>query len=173
MLIYLQIIESEEERSKFEQLYNNYRGLMYHVAMKILNNSHSAEDAVHQAFMSIIENLKKISEVECPQTRSYVVIIVERKAIDIIRTNSKIVSIDFEDTFPGIPIPLPGDSDLADAMAKLPARYREVLLLHYDNGFNTKEIAKLFNMKRGSVQKLLWRAKNSLRKQMEKENDLN
>ncbi|HZK71807.1 MAG TPA: sigma-70 family RNA polymerase sigma factor [Clostridia bacterium] len=173
MLIYLQAIEGEEERSKFEQLYFQYRGLMYHVAMKILNNSHSAEDAVHQAFLSIIENLKKIPDVKCLKTRSYIVIIVERKAIDIIRANSKIVDIDFEDKLAGITIPLPGDSDLADAMAMLPARYREVLLLHYDNGFNTKEIAKMLNMKLGSVQKLLWRAKESLQKQMEKEDDSN
>jgi len=173
MLIYLLAIESEEERSKFEQLYFQYRGLMYHVAMRILNNPHSAEDAVHQAFLSIIENLKKISEVQCPKTRSYIVIIVERKAIDIIRANSKIVDIDFEDTIAGISIPLPGDSGVADAMAVLPARYREILLLHYDNGFNTKEIAKMLSMKRGSVQKLLWRAKDSLRKQIEKEDDPN
>ena len=46
-------IESEEERSKFEQLYFQYRGLMYHVAMRILNNPHSAEDVVHQAFLFI------------------------------------------------------------------------------------------------------------------------
>ncbi len=58
-------------------------------------------------------------------------------------------------------------------MAVLPARYREILLLHYDNGFNTKEIAKMLSMKRGSVQKLLWRAKESLREQMEKEDDPN
>jgi len=107
------------------------------------------------------------------ETRSYIVIIVERKAIDIIRANSKIVDIDFEDKLAGITIPLPGDSNLADAMAMLPARYREVLLLHYDNGFNTKEIANMLNMPLGSVQKLLWRAKESLQKQMEKEDDSN
>ena len=173
MLIYLQAIESEEERSKFEQLYFQYRGLMYHVAMRILNNPHSAEDAVHLAFLSIIENLKKISEVKCPKTRSYIVIIVERKAIDMIRANSKILDIDFEDTIAGIPIPLPGDSRVADAMAVLPARYREILLLHYDNGFNTKEIAMMLSMKRGSAQKLLWRAKESLREQIEMEDDPN
>jgi len=39
---------------------------------------------VHQAFLSILENLDKISNVECPKTQSYIVIIVERKAIDTI-----------------------------------------------------------------------------------------
>lgn len=43
---------------------------MFHVAMKILKNEFDAEDAVHQAFLSLIENLKKISDVKCPKTRA-------------------------------------------------------------------------------------------------------
>ena len=38
MIIYLQMIESDEDKSKFEQLYIMYKGLMFHVAMKILKN---------------------------------------------------------------------------------------------------------------------------------------
>ena len=71
MIIYLQMIESDEDKSKFEQLYIMYKGLMFHVAMKILKNEFDAEDAVHQAFLSLIENLKKISDVKCPKTRTY------------------------------------------------------------------------------------------------------
>lgn len=59
MIIYLQMIESDEDKSKLEQLYIMYKGLMFHVAMKILKNEFDAEDAVHQAFLSLIENLKK------------------------------------------------------------------------------------------------------------------
>ena len=49
MLIYLQMIDTPEERSKFELLYREYRGLMFHVANRILENDQDAEDAVHQA----------------------------------------------------------------------------------------------------------------------------
>ena len=42
MLIYIQMIESEEDKSKFEQLYLKYRWLMYSVAKSILNNEHDA-----------------------------------------------------------------------------------------------------------------------------------
>lgn len=80
MIIYLQMIESDEDKSKFEQLYIMYKGLMFHVAMKILKNEFDAEDAVHQAFLSLIENLKKISDVKCPKTRAYIVIITERNS---------------------------------------------------------------------------------------------
>ena len=38
MLIYLQMLESPEEKSILEQIYLEYRGLMYHVAYEILHN---------------------------------------------------------------------------------------------------------------------------------------
>ncbi len=57
MLIHLSVIESEDDRSKFEVIYERYRGLMFYTAMQILNHQQDAEDAVHQAFVSIIENM--------------------------------------------------------------------------------------------------------------------
>ena len=57
MIIYFQMIESDEDKSKFEQLYIMYKGLMFHVAMKILKNEFDAEDAVHQAFLSKNQSL--------------------------------------------------------------------------------------------------------------------
>ena len=47
MLIYLQIIETDEDKSKFEQIYEAYRGLMFHAAFKVLTHEQDAEDAVH------------------------------------------------------------------------------------------------------------------------------
>ena len=60
MLIYLQMIESEEDKSKFIEIYNQYKYLMFSVANRILKNEYDAEDAVHQAFVSIIDNLNKV-----------------------------------------------------------------------------------------------------------------
>lgn len=82
MLIYLQMLESPEEKSILEQIYLEYRGLMYHVAYEILHNEQDAEDAVHHAFVKIAENIKKITDPVCPKTHSYVVTIVEHQAID-------------------------------------------------------------------------------------------
>lgn len=174
MIIYLQMIESDEDKSKFEQLYIMYKGLMFHVAMKILKNEFDAEDAVHQAFLSLIENLKKISDVKCPKTRAYIVIITERKAIDIIRSRSKLVDMEFWESTYGIEIPLPGDHGLADAMARLPAayrdilllRYRDILLLRYYNGYSVREISSMLHIKKDTAQKQLWRAKAALQKHL-------
>ena len=89
MLIYLQMIETPEEKSKFEQIYLQYKGLMFHVAFQILHNEQDAEDAVHQAFVKIAENIRKIDQPVCPKTHGYVVTIVENKAIDQYRKQHK------------------------------------------------------------------------------------
>ena len=157
MIIYLQMIESDEDKSKFEQLYIMYKGLMFHVAMKILKNEFDAEDAVHQAFLSLIENLKKISDVKCPKTRAYIV---------IIRSRSKLVDMEFWESTYGIEIPLPGDHGLADAMARLPAAYRDILLLRYYNGYSVREISSMLHIKKDTAQKQLWRAKAALQKHL-------
>lgn len=59
MLIYLQMIESEGDRTKFEQIYDKYAGLMYHIATQYLENEQDREDAVQTAFEAIVRNIKK------------------------------------------------------------------------------------------------------------------
>lgn len=167
MIIYIQMISSEEDKAKFEQLYLRYRWLMYSVAKNILKNEYDAEDAVHQAFLSIVENLHKINTIDCPETKAYIVIITERKAIDILRANKRISF--FDDELSGIEITLPIDGGISDAIAKLPAKYREVILLRYAYGYTTKEIGKMFSRSQEAIRKLLCRAKSALQKQLDKD----
>lgn len=169
MLVYLQMLDTPEDQLKFEQLYRTYRGLMFHVAKRILNHDSDAEDAVHQAFLSIINHFEKISEVTCPKTQAFVVIIVERKAIDIYRANLRQTALPLDEELYGITVTIPEESEIVSAIERLPARYREVLLLRFKLGFTTKEIGQLFEMSPKSVQRLLWRAKDSLRKALEKD----
>lgn len=173
VLVYLQMIDSPRKRSQFEQLYERYRGLMYRVAYKLLGSEQDAEDAVHQAFFAIARNAEKIFskkyDVKCPETRSLVVIIVERKSIDMLRARSHRPEAELDEEIAGWDVPLPGDGPLSDAMARLPARYREVLMLRFDSGYTAKEIARLFDMQPEAVQKLIWRAKEALRKLLEED----
>ena len=172
MLIYLQMIETPEDRSKFEQIYDKYLGLMYHVAHRILGNREDTEDAVHQAFVSIAENIKKIHPADCPETKSYIVITVERKAIDIIRYRKRVTNvIEFDETMWGIEIPDEDSFDMASLIGHLPARYREVLLLRFDNGYSTKEIAKILDISPANAEKLIWRAKSALQKLIDEDGD--
>ena len=89
MLIYLQVIDAPEDRDQFITLYETYRGLMFYVANQILQNEQDAEDAVHDAFLSVAEHIKKFSRLERHKTKAFLVTIVENKAIDLYRKRNR------------------------------------------------------------------------------------
>lgn len=169
MLIYLSMIDTIEERDLFERVFLKYRYLMLYVANKILQNHHDAEDAVHEAFIAVIKNLEKFSDVESPKTSSLIVLIVERKAIDILRKKQRENLLEINEDILSIEMPVSEDHGLADAIARLPAHYREVLLMRYDNGLTTREIAKLLDITESGVRKMLGRAKRELRSELQKD----
>lgn len=167
LIIYLSLIESDADKTKFETIYHTYRDLMFYIAQRILNNEHDAEDVVHQSFLKIIDVLEKISDPVCHKTRSLVVIIVERTAIDLYRRHKRRTAVPFDEGYATLSIPTQaeamahGDS-FARAMAALPVRQREVLLLKYDWGYSNKEIAALLSMEEANVRKTIQRAKENL-----------
>lgn len=169
MLIYLSMIETPEDKDKFEQIYYKYRDLMYYVANQKLNNHHDSEDAVHQAFVSIIKHISKIKDIDSPKTRSFIVLITERKAIDLMRTSHRDKVVELNEAIAGIEIPLPGDHGIADAIAKLPAEYREILMLKFDNGFSNKELAQMIGISESGIRKLIGRARKALKAELDKE----
>lgn len=67
MLIYLQTIYSQEDKDLFIYIYEHHKKQMVWVANKILQNKENAEDAVHNAFVGIANNiasLKNRSEID-------------------------------------------------------------------------------------------------------------
>ena len=119
---------------------------------------------MHQSFLKLIKVLHKIEEPKCHKTKALVVTIVERTAIDLYRRRQKNNVIPFDEKS----VPIPAASaiegiqtrlDISAAMAALPARYRQVLLLRYDDGFSCREIAGLLSMTEPNVRKTIQRAK--------------
>lgn len=169
MLIYMMMIDSQEEQSKFEKIYKEYRGVMFYVANKILNNEHDAEDAVHQAFVKIAENIEKIEPPVCPKTKGFVVTIVENKAIDVYRKKNRHPVIELQEEITGIEVQYSGENGLARCILSLPPKYRECILLKYHYGYTTKEIAQILGISESNAIKLDQRAKKKLRQLCEEE----
>lgn len=164
MMFYLEMIPVDEDKSKFEKIYEEYRGVMYRVAYQILSgNEFDSEDAVHSAFVKVAENIEKLDGV-CPKTKGYVVTVVEHKAIDILRERARHQNVEFNEETVGIHIDYTGSYDVADCLARLSARDREVLALRYRYGFSNKEIAKTMNVTEDALRKMEQRARERLLK---------
>jgi len=89
MLIYLSIIDTEDSKCKFEELYIKYKQIMFFTANQILKDEYLSEDAVHLAFIKIAKNINKIGSIDCPKTKGFVLIIVKRTSIDLYRKKQK------------------------------------------------------------------------------------
>lgn len=162
MLIYMLMIDSPDDQSKFEKLYNEYKGLMFYVANSILHNEQDAEDAVHHAFVKIAENIEKINEAVCPKTKGYVVTIVENRAIDLYRKKNRHASVELNEEITGVSVEYSGSNGLTKCILKLPANYREMILLKYYHGYSSKEIARMLGISEANAIKLDQRAKKKL-----------
>lgn len=53
LALYISLLDTEEQISKFEHIYTKYRGLMFYTAKGVLQDSYLAEDAVHETFLDM------------------------------------------------------------------------------------------------------------------------
>lgn len=170
MLCYLAMIETEEERSKFEKIYIQYRRLMYTVTFRVLNNSEDAEDAVHTAFIRIAKNIEIIND-DVGSLTGLMITMARNTAIDIYRKRSKQATVELMDNIEA-PNTETNLDESAGCLEKLPERQKTILLLKYHYGYNNDEIAKLLDITPANVAKIVYRAKVKLREYYEKEDVL-
>lgn len=166
MLIYLSMIESEEDKSKFEMLYLSYRKTMFYVANKILNDKYLSENVVHDAFLRIINNLEKIGEVKCHKTKAFIVIIVQNIAIDFYRKRKRNNTTSYDEIRLYVEnideIENNTDNNIEVLILKLPIIYSSVLMLKYCQGYSNREIADILKLSEVNVRKRISRAKQML-----------
>ena len=97
MLIYLALLETEQEKDKFTVLYTRYRYTMLHCAAGVVHDHALAEDVVHASFLKVIEVLDKFEEPESSKSKNLIVTIVKHKAIDVLRHEKRIELVPSEE----------------------------------------------------------------------------
>ncbi len=169
MLIYLNLIDTEEEKGKFEQVYNLYKHTMFYVAKGILKDDYLSEDAVHNAFINIAQNMSNISEVNSNRTKGYVVIIARNISLNMLKKQKNIVDIDDFEEYTADDLSLEDEvlSKIAfDLVVKeidsLPIIYKDILHLTYVENLKTQEISSLINISNEAVKKRLQRGRKRL-----------
>ncbi len=173
MLIFLAMLEDEGDSGKFTELYQRYKGLAFWVAKQIIGDDYLAEDVVQEAFTRIAKNFSKISiknDISCNKTKSFIVIVVERTAIDFYRKRKRIQQWEVypekweSSLFAVENPPLKEESAVYCAMKELPKKYSEILFLHYVNGLSSYEISSVLKMKDSTVRTRIARGKRELEK---------
>ncbi|SCY06485.1 RNA polymerase sigma-70 factor, ECF subfamily [Nonlabens sp. Hel1_33_55] len=166
------LCEKGDRRAQM-QVYNDYAKGMYHVALRIVEDTAQAEDIMQE---SMITAFAKINQWNREATfGSWLKRIVINNSLTYKRKASKMPTTSFEEYHETI-----DDSESIDmenagwtakrvmiAMKELKASYREVLTLSLIEGMDNEEIAQIMGISHGMCRTTISRAKTSLRSKME------
>lgn len=173
------LIDSSEEKDKFEMLYTTYKKRMWYVAFQVLDDAQKAEDAVHNAFIGIAKNINHINEVNSKATLAYVITAAKHCALNIALKdgNENIVVLDNLTVDGNINLEKQ-ITDIEDKMLivsvlkKMPDVYRDLLYLYYYHEMSEKEIALLTGRQYATVRKQISRARKLFAETLKKEDDI-
>ncbi len=170
LAFYLMALDTEEEKSKFERIYHEYKGLMLKIAYDILKDYDLANDALHTAFLKIVNHINKFDEISCHKTKSYMVLVIESVAKNMYnkRKREKIISFDdisFEIADESFEEKMDTEievDEVAQIIKKLPEIYSTVLTLKFLHDLSNKQIAQILGISPAAARKRLERAKDAL-----------
>lgn len=78
-----------QEQQKLHRLYELYEQPMYRIAFAVLHSRSLAEDAVSDAFVTVIKHMHKFRDPDSSKTRAYIIRIIKTSAINIYRKNKR------------------------------------------------------------------------------------
>ncbi len=177
--LYLSMISDEAAKTAFEALYLEHRQTMLYAANQILHDWPLSEDAVHDAFLRILNNFENISRESCNKTRAFVVIIVRHIALDYCKkcrrhptdelSEYRDELLDAEANPEAIYLADEGSRQILRALDKLQPSEVDILTLRAQYRCTDAEISRLLNISEANVRVRLHRARKELARIMEEE----
>ena len=142
-----------------EEAVEAYGPLVLRTAYTLVKNPQDAEDIAQEVFLSLVKNAPAF---ESPEHQKAWLL---RCAIN--RCKSHFRSAWQRRTGPldeGLAAPFtPEEAGVVEAVAKLPLKYRQVIYLHYVEGYSTAEIAGLLGLNQNTVLSQLSRGRALLK----------
>lgn len=146
-------------KDSFCRIYEKYRDNLLRLAMSFINETGTAEDVVHDVFVSFIHDIEKFRLTG--SLKGYLATCVANRARNVNRKYKRMQNLSsnwFE--------PLKRDSEnpsqwitcsedlklLAGALTKIPDNQRETIILHLQGGMKFREIAKYHEISIRTVQ---------------------
>jgi len=164
----------EKEQEKLKLLYDIYEQPMYRIAYAILHHTEQAEDAVSDAFLRILKNLKKIGDVRSEKTKHYIISIIRSTAINQYRQNQRdserytvwddrILQVpNQKDDMEQLLANIAQEESIAEMLEPLNDLDRQIVLMRCEEELSFREIAERLSMKEAAARKRFERARKAI-----------
>ena len=162
---------AENDRAAFEEFYNLTRASVYGYTLSVLKNTHDAQDAMHDCYLSVYKGAAGYKSSGKPM--AWVITIAKNHCLK--RLNSqKAESIGTETAeYIFADSPELGDEDrmvISKCLTALSDEERQIVVLHAVAGFKHREIAEQLSLPVSTVLSKYSRALNKLKAEFLKEN---
>jgi RNA polymerase sigma factor (sigma-70 family) len=155
------------------ELYARYSERIYRYCLSRLRSREEAEDATQTTFLNAFRGLQRGVTPELEQAWLYK--IAENVCLTRVRTNTRRRRVeaptDLEPLHDSVAAPQRDRDELhgiSDALAALPEQQRRAILLREWQGLSYREIAAELGISQGAVETLIFRARRSLARQLER-----
>ena len=178
LCIYLALIEDESDQLTFRDVCNNYKEMMFDIAMGMTKDYYDAQDAISIALYSIARSIKNINYSDEKRTKAYICKIVKNATYDVLRkkqrTNQVYSLDDFEDMSytESLTDSLDGDEQykaIVRLIHSMPELYRDILTLYYLHDLTITVISKSLGRPISTVRKQLNKGTDMLKKILREE----
>lgn len=163
-------LDEDSDRELFALVYDQFYNRMMRVARQILPSRAQAEDAVHDAFLKIIQHFDDLKAVPEERRIYWVVAVTKNAALDILRKERRDLPMDEEvrNQMPAAPEE-GGFRALVEIIRRMPETYRSVLELRFLTEWSHAEIARELNITEGAVKTRVARGRQMLIEAMRRE----
>lgn len=170
LMIFLSMLESDEDRQYFLVLHSRYEIKMYQVALNILCSHALAEESVQESWLRIIRFFEKVKEIPRDKLEGYIVTIVKNTSFTIRRKENH--TDPFPENWDGPTVDLQPTDEfhrLVELIRSMSERYREILEAKFVLGCSNQEIARQMGMNESTVASRISRGRKLLIAKMQEE----
>ena len=150
--------------SKFEELYQKYADDVLRVSYFYLGDRHKAEDVCQDVFVRLMTNAPNLTE---GHEKAWLLKVALNRCRDLWRGAWVKRVVLGSPTFEMVPAPdetaqREDEEAMMIAIHELPAAFREVILLHYYQGYGISEISEMMGLPEGTISSRLSRGRKKL-----------
>lgn len=146
----------------FDAAYDAYGAMVYRLAMVYLGRHADAEDVTQEVFVKLLFKAPGFSDRE--HEKRWLLRVTVNLCRDQLKGFWRKRAVALEESYP---VDDPADFGLADAIVRLPEKYKAVIHLHYYEGYAVAEVAEILKLSRSAVKMRLSRGRELLRMEME------
>ena len=156
------------DKAAFRELVNRWEPRLYYYLRRIVENENDVWDVLQETWLAVFQNIRKLQDPL--KFSAWLYQISHNKAVNLLRKENRYTQMTVEQTAEycqnnTTDLAVEEQTELVhELLDKLKLAHREVLTLHFLEGFSIQEMARIIGISEGTAKSRLYYAKNKLYK---------